>query len=119
MARSEQSRAGCHAWRVRALFSATRGEERSVVAEPSVQIVVLHATPPCPKCVETEKLAREVAAGYGEGVVVRALTSDDPEADKYGVLLTPTVLVNDLVVAVGVVPRKERLAQAIEEELSA
>jgi len=89
------------------------------MAEAQVQITVLHAATPCPKCVETEKVVREVAAEYGERVAVRVLSMEDPEADKYGVLLTPTVLVNDLVVAVGVVPKKERLAQVVAEELGA
>ena len=88
------------------------------MSERKVQIVVLHPPKKCPKCMDAERVAAEIAAELEGRVEVRSISTDDPEAEKYGVVITPTVLVNDLIVAAGVVPSKGRLGQVVADELS-
>ncbi len=84
----------------------------------SVIIRVFGPDPPCKKCKAAETIAREVAQKF-EGVAVEKHDVFSDEAEKYNIMMTPTVLVNDTAVEVGKVPSAENLEKAVRTVLKA
>ena len=62
--------------------------------------------PGCKKCHETEKIVREAVAETSVGAAVEYVT-DIKEITRYGVFVTPAVVVNGEVKSVGKVPKKD------------
>jgi small redox-active disulfide protein 2 len=60
----------------------------------------------CTKCKQTEKLVREVISETGADAQVDKVT-DIKSIMKYGVMLTPAVVVDGKVKIVGKIPKKE------------
>jgi len=60
----------------------------------------------CSKCDQTEKLVREVVAETGADAQIGKVT-DIKSIVKYGVMLTPAVVVDGEVKIVGKIPKKE------------
>lgn len=83
----------------------------------SVIIRVFGPDPPCAKCKAAEKVARDVAQKF-EGITVEKYDTFSEEAERYNIMITPTVLVNDTVVGVGKVPSAESLEKAVRSELN-
>ena len=84
-----------------------------------IEVKVFGSTPPCAKCKEVEKRARKVAEKYPGKVEVTKFDALAEEGDKYGVMLTPTVVINDRVVATGKVISEDELEKTIKKELEA
>ena len=80
-------------------------------------VKVFGATPPCAKCKEVEKRANKVASKYPGQVEVTKLEAISEEGSKYNVLFTPTVVINDKVVASGEVISESELEKAIKKEM--
>jgi glutaredoxin len=81
--------------------------------------VVIHVfgpDPPCAKCKAAEKAAREVAKKF-QNVKVEKHDAFSEEAEQYNIMMTPTVLVNDIAVAVGKVPNAGALEKAVKNAL--
>ena len=62
--------------------------------------------PGCPKCQATERIVKEAVAEAGVEAMVEKVT-DVMEIAKYGVFVTPAVVVAGEVKCVGKVPEKE------------
>lgn len=73
-------------------------------------------SPGCAKCQAAERVAHEVAQKF-EGVTVEKYDVFSEEAEKYNVMMTPTVVVNDITVEVGKVPSAEKLEKVVKNEL--
>lgn len=82
-----------------------------------VEIKVFGTTPPCAKCKQAEEAAKRAAQEFGDQVSVKKLDAMSAEGDKYQVMVTPTVVVGDRVVAVGKVVPASELVDAIKKEL--
>ena len=82
-----------------------------------IEIKVFGTTPPCAKCKEMERRAKNIAAKYPSKVVVAKFDALSEEGDKYGIMSTPTVVINNKVVAVGKVLSEDELEKAIKKEL--
>jgi len=80
----------------------------------TVVVKIFGPEPPCAKCRAVEKIAKEVAEEIG-GVEVVKVSALSEEADKYGILVTPAVVINDELVFSGKVPTKEELRRAIQK----
>ena len=72
---------------------------------------------PCLKCIQAERIARRIAERHPGRVVVRKHDILSPEADRHGVMMTPTVVVNGEVVASGKGLSANRLEQLLERHL--
>ena len=72
---------------------------------------------PCSRCIHAERTARKVAGRYPGQVCVVKVDMMSEEASHYGVLLPPTIVVNDKVVASGQGVSEARLEGVIEEHL--
>jgi len=74
-----------------------------------IRIVILESPVRCRQCVKAEEVVYGLAREYAGGIEVRVLSTLDEEADRYGIVMTPTVVVNDVIVSTGKAPRPERL----------
>ena len=73
---------------------------------------------PCLKCIQAERIARRIAERHPGRVVVRKYDVLSSEADRYGVMMTPTVIVDGEVVASGKGLSANRLEQLLERHLA-
>ena len=72
---------------------------------------------PCLKCIQAERIARRIAERHPGRVVVRKHDILSPEADRHGVMMTPTVVVDGEVVASGKGLSANRLEQLLARHL--
>jgi len=72
---------------------------------------------PCLKCIQAERIARRIADRHPGRVVVRKHDILSSEADRHGVMMTPTVVVDGEVVASGKGLSANRLEQLLERHL--
>ena len=72
---------------------------------------------PCLKCIQAERIARRIAERHPGRVIVSKYDVLSPEADRHGVMMTPTVVVNGEVVATGKGLSANRLEQLLESHL--
>ena len=82
-----------------------------------LQIKVFGTTPPCANCMRAEKQARAAAEQFPGQVEVVKLDAMGPEADAYGIMSTPLVVIGDEVVGRGKVVPAKRLAAMIKQRL--
>ena len=81
-----------------------------------VELVLLHRDPPCKKCLKVKETVEEAAAESGVPTVFREIFVGTPEAAPYGVVVSPTVLVNGKAASAGFAPLKSSLVTAIRRE---
>ena len=84
-----------------------------------ITIKVFGTTPPCAKCKEMEKRAQNAAAKFPGKVTVVKLDALSSEGDKYGILTTPTVVINETVVGAGKLINESDLEKIIQKEMEA
>jgi hypothetical protein len=82
-----------------------------------LQIKVFGTTPPCANCKRAEVQARKAAERFSDQVEVVKLDALSPEAELYGIMSTPLIVVGDEVVGVGKVLPAARLVPIIERKL--
>jgi len=79
-----------------------------------VTVKIFGTTPPCAKCKRAEQEARKAAERFSGQVTVLKLDAIGPEAEGYGLLVTPTVVVNEQVVGSGRIVPAEQLVTLIK-----
>ena len=82
-----------------------------------LQIKVFGTTPPCANCKRAEEQARKAAADFPGRVEIVKLDALGPEADAYGIMSTPLVVVDDEVVGRGRVVPAAQLTTIIKKKL--
>ena len=82
-----------------------------------LQIKVFGTTPPCANCRRAEEQARRAAEQFPGQVEVVKLDAMGPEADAYGIISTPLVVVGNEVVGRGKIIPANRLAEIIKQKL--
>jgi hypothetical protein len=82
-----------------------------------LQIKVFGPTPPCATCKRAEKHARKAAAQFPGQVEVVKRDALGEEAQQYGMMATPMVVVGDEVVGRGKVVPAGKLAPIIAQHL--
>jgi disulfide oxidoreductase YuzD len=83
-----------------------------------LQIKVFGTTPPCANCKRAEREALKAAAQFPGQVEVVHLDALGPEAQQYGLMVTPVVVVDEEVVAAGRVLPAPQLVPIIEQRLA-
>ena len=84
-----------------------------------IQVKIFGTTPPCARCKEMETRANKVAARYPGRVEVTKFDALSEEGDRYAVMLTPTLVINDRVVAAGKLLSEEEIEEYITKEMEA
>lgn len=80
-----------------------------------VRIEVIGLEPPCQKCNELLENARKAVRDAGiEAEVVKLWTLSEDVRQKYGLLLSPALAIQGVVVAQGKVYKPERIAGLLE-----
>jgi thiol-disulfide isomerase/thioredoxin len=82
-----------------------------------IQIKVFGTTPPCANCKRAEVQALKAADRFPDQVEVVKLDALSPEAEAYGIMTTPLVVVAEKVVGSGKVVPAAKLISIIEKEL--
>jgi hypothetical protein len=82
-----------------------------------LRIKVFGTTPPCANCKRAEAQAQQAAARFPDQVEVIKLDALGPEAEQYGLMTTPLVVVGDEVVGAGRVVPADRLAAIVAQHL--
>jgi protein-disulfide isomerase len=82
-----------------------------------IEVKVFGTTPPCAKCKEVTKRANKVADKFPGKISVTHLDALSAEGDKYGILMTPTIVINDKVVSIGKVPSDDDIEKMIKKEM--
>jgi small redox-active disulfide protein 2 len=80
-------------------------------------IKVFGGDPPCARCKSVEKALKEAVKEMGLDVQVVHASALSEEADKYDILTTPAVVIDEKVVVKGIVPSKEELKKILEKEI--
>ncbi len=80
-------------------------------------VKVFGSDPPCTKCKVAHDIAKKVSERIGEGVVVEKHSALSEEGDKYGIMMTPTVVVNDEIAVVGKAPTEKKLEELIRSKM--
>ena len=79
-----------------------------------VRIEVIGLEPPCEKCNELLANAKKAVDNTGiEAEVVKKWTLAEDIREKYGLLLSPALVIEDVVVAQGKVYKPERIASLL------
>jgi len=82
-----------------------------------LQIKVFGTTPPCANCKRAEREALKAAEQFPGQVEVVHLDALGPEAQQYGLMVTPVVVVGEEVVVTGKVLPSQKLVPIIEKYL--
>ncbi len=82
-----------------------------------LQIKVFGTTPPCANCKRAEQQARQAAEQFPGQVEVIHLDALGPEAEAYGIISTPLVVVGDEVAGRGKVVPAAQLVPVIKKHL--
>ena len=82
-----------------------------------LQIKVFGTTPPCANCRRAEREALKAAEQFPGQVEVVHLDALGPEAQQYGLMVTPVVVVGEEVVVTGKVLPSQKLVPIIEKYL--
>ncbi len=81
-----------------------------------IQIEVIGLEPPCDKCEELLRNAREAVARTGVAAeVTKKWTLSDAVRDRYGLLLSPALVIDGMVVAQGKVYKTERIIELLHQ----
>ena len=80
-------------------------------------VKVFGTQPPCVKCRELTKRANKIAGKYPGQIEVKHLAALSSEGDKYGIILTPTLVVNDKVVSVGKVLSEDDIEKIVKKQM--
>jgi hypothetical protein len=90
------------------------GQAKTGSALP-VEILIFGTNPPCTRCLQAEKIAREVAALFPEGLIlIRKLDAWSDAGVRYKVTMTPTTMINGKRAAVGKVLSAEELKSLLD-----
>jgi thiol-disulfide isomerase/thioredoxin len=82
-----------------------------------LQIKVFGTTPPCANCKRAEAQAEKAAEQFPGQVEVVKLDALGPEAEQYGLMTTPLVVVGEEVIGKGKVVPSNELISIIKEKL--
>jgi hypothetical protein len=82
-----------------------------------LQIKVFGTTPPCANCMRAEKQALKAAEHFPNQVQVEHLDAMGAEAQAYGLMVTPMVVVGNEIVGTGKVVPAAKLVPIIEKHL--
>ena len=82
-----------------------------------LQIKVFGTTPPCANCKRAEREARRAAEEFPGEVEVNHLDALGPEAQPYGLMVTPMIVIGEDVVSTGKVLPAPKLVPLIAQAL--
>jgi len=73
---------------------------------------------PCAKCREAKARGEQIAGEFPGQVSVKVISMDSAEAEEYGVVMPPTMIVGEVLLASGSAPRLDKLRALVRAELA-
>lgn len=83
-----------------------------------IKIIIIESELQCDQCQLAERVVHQIAEKYPGQIDIRTLDVLDPEADKFGIVMTPTVVVNNTIISTHRAPRLERLESLVKKLLA-
>jgi hypothetical protein len=83
-----------------------------------LQVKVFGTTPPCANCKRAEREALKAAEVFPGQVEVMHLDALGPEAQQYGLMVTPVIVIGEEVVSTGKVLPAPKLVPLIEKSIA-
>jgi len=81
-----------------------------------MKIQVFGTTPPCARCKMTEKVVKRAVEELGyEDIEVVKVDVYSEEAERLGIMMTPTTVIEGKILKMGGVPSKDAVKRAIEK----
>ena len=81
-----------------------------------IEIKIFGSTPQCASCKELERRAINIAGKSPDQIEVTKFDAFSAEGAKYGIMLTPAMLINDKVISAGKLISEEEIEEAIKKE---
>jgi len=82
-------------------------------------VTLVSAPQGCAKCAACEAMLGRLSERFAGRLDIRKYTTEDAEAEIYGVVMPPLLVVDGFLVTMGSVPDESRLAQLIQKKLEA
>ena len=82
-----------------------------------IEVKVFGTIPPCARCKEVTKRATKIAEKYPGSISVTHNDALSEEGSKYGIMMTPTLVINGKVVSAGKVPSEVEIEKMIQQEM--
>ncbi|MBM3501932.1 MAG: thioredoxin family protein [Armatimonadetes bacterium] len=80
-----------------------------------MRILLVTAEVECAKCREAKAILARVAEQI-EGVEIVSMRTSDPEAAVYGIVMSPTVIVENTIIASGRPPNEKKLVAFLQAQ---
>ncbi len=81
-----------------------------------MRIVLVTSDRECDKCRQAKEIIGRIRERFPQ-IEFEAFRSDEPGAEPYGVVMSPTVIVDDLIVVSGRAPNEKRLLAHVAQVL--
>ena len=82
-----------------------------------ITIKIFGTNPPCANCIRAEKQVRIAAEDFPDEIEVLKLDALSDEAEQYGIMTTPLIVINDEVVSAGKVLPAVKIQTIIKEKI--
>ncbi|MFC1910601.1 thioredoxin family protein, partial [Chloroflexota bacterium] len=80
-------------------------------------IKIFGTSPPCSKCKELTKRVVKVSERYPGKIEVTHFDALTDEGNKYSIIMTPTLVVNNKVVSIANVPSEDDIEKMIKNQI--
>lgn len=80
------------------------------------QVVLIKSPTNCRKCVAAKELLAQLSTEFADEMEIDELVSTSDEAARYGIMLTPAIVINDFIISTGKVPRLEKLRAWLRQQ---
>lgn len=87
------------------------------VTDDTLTITLITALRECDKCRRCEAMVQRLQSQWPGRIVLRKVKADAPEAEQYGVIMPPMLVVGKFIAAAGRVPREDGLTRLVAAEL--
>ena len=90
----------------------------TVTSEDSqVTVSLIVAVKECPKCRKCEAMIGRLLQEFPDRIDYRKVRGDSPEAEEYGVIMPPMMVLDGVMLAAGRVPRESKIRQLVADRL--
>ena len=80
-------------------------------------ITLVVALKECPKCRKCEAMIARLQERYPGRIEFKRVPADSPDAEQFGVVMPPMLLVEDFLLSAGSVPRESGLIALVAEQI--
>lgn len=83
-----------------------------------INVTVIKSASKCSTCDETEMIVNAISKNYQTNVTFDVCVYGTPEAERFGIVTTPVVVINNKIYSMGKPVIKEKIENWINKELA-